>query len=214
MPVKTRHAGGYPSNAGVVSRQRHHALVLWTIVELISCGGSRAGGGTGGQGTGSGGDGSAGGAAAGARGGTAGGSSGGMGGAIGGSAGEGGKDGGPSTCSGCTESGLGLEACPTTVGTSASCPSPGDECCAGGTQWHCGNCVAETCHWFVSCTPAEFDAGGRCSDTISCPSNQTCIADGTCAEFCTPDGGTNCPSGTTCEAATDYFNPVIVDVCR
>jgi hypothetical protein len=128
---------------------------------------------------------------------------------------EGGADtggaGGP--CSACTRAGGGFEACPSDVASAASCPSPGRACCAGAGQWHCGNCIAETCHWFQSCTPADFDAGGHCNDSVSCPSDQICVAGGTCAVTCQLDAGT-CTAGTSCGTATWYFNPVLVDVCH
>lgn len=122
----------------------------------------------------------------------------------------GGAEGG---CSACTQAGGGLDVCPSDIATSASCPSPGRACCAGAAQWHCGQCIGEICHWFRACTPADFDAGGHCNDSVSCPSDQTCTADGTCAVTCQLDAGT-CAAGTSCGTATWYFNPVIVDVCR
>jgi hypothetical protein len=117
-------------------------------------------------------------------------------------------------CSGCVDPDAGIGACPTDVATSAMCPSPGAICCAGAAQWRCGRCLAETCHWFEWCTPAGFDGGGQCSDTVSCPADQVCVSGGTCAVSCTPDGGAGCPAGTTCQSADWYFNPVIIEVCR
>ena len=127
-----------------------------------------------------------------------------------GSVDTGGVDG---ACSACTQAGGGLDSCPSDVATAASCSAVGSACCAGGAQWHCGRCIAETCHWFQSCTPVDFDAGGQCNDAVSCPSHQTCIVGGTCAVTCQLDAGT-CAVGTSCGTATWYFNPVFVAVCH
>jgi hypothetical protein len=128
-------------------------------------GAGTGGGGTGGSGTGHGG--ASGGAGSDGTGGAGfGGIGGGPGGHGGGNAGSGGHGGaatgggGGSACAACTQPNVDVAACPSDVATANMCPSSGATCCAGDQQWHCGNCVAETCHWTQYCSAGAAGSGG------------------------------------------------------
>ncbi len=129
-----------------------------------------------------------------------------------GSGGSGGAGGAP-ICGACQLQNL--QACPTNVATADMCPSAGATCCTADLhEWQCSLCAAETCHWVEACSSAGSggsggggaggaDAGTACDLTVHCPSGQTCIKGGTCAESCPRDGGT-CPTGTTCQSTSGY----------
>jgi hypothetical protein len=163
-------------------------------------------------------------------GGNAGGHNGGGAGGPGGSAGGhgGGGAGGANVCGACELQTI-TSSCPADVATVDMCPSEGATCCTAGLQeWRCGNCAAETCHWIQSCSsPGTGGAGGGnghadggvvCNNSVPCPSGQTCITGGSCAETCARDGGA-CPSGTTCQQTSVYCTAgacaaIQVFVCR
>ncbi|HEY5090419.1 MAG TPA: hypothetical protein VIK30_10640, partial [Polyangia bacterium] len=156
----------------------------------------------------------------------------------GGGAGHAGGAGGGSVCPACMLASA--VACPADVATASMCPSEGASCCAGDQQWHCGNCVAETCHWTNTCSTGaggssggagghagssgggggNGDGGVACNaTTLPCSAGHTCIMGGTCAESCTPDGGAQCPSGTTCKSTSGFCTgaacaAIQVWVCR
>jgi len=145
-------------------------LVLASAVSVTSCGstsgnnsgtggttgasGGTAGGGRGGT-VGAGGSATGSGGTGGTAGGHAGGSTGGGGhggsgsGGVGGqTSGTGGSGGGCAACAGADRASL----CPADVATASMCPGQGATCCeANDSQWQCGNCIAETCHWIRSC---------------------------------------------------------------
>jgi len=70
---------------------------------------------------------------------------------------------------------------------------------------------------------ASGDGPLSCNLTTPCPTGQTCVMDGTCAQSCTVDGGADaaspCPAGTTCQSTSGFCvgtgcTAVLVMVCR
>jgi hypothetical protein len=73
--------------------------------------------------------------------------------------------------------------------------------------------------WVTLCAGFVVAAGcGSSTHDCGCASGETCIMGGHCAPTCDPDGGTICPSNTSCVLESGYCqgtacSAIAVHVC-